>query len=294
MIAVDWGTSSLRVHRLDAAGRVVDSRRSAQGVLACAGQFEQVLAQAIAGWDDRLVVMAGMVGSRQGWQEVPYVACPATLADIAGGMRRLHPAALPGRQAWIAPGLSVQLEDGVHDVMRGEETQLCGMLADLASGTHLVCLAGTHSKLARVADGRIARFSTAMTGEVFALLRTHSILGRSMRGHDYHAVAFARGLDQARAAGDLLRHLFAVRTHALFGQLGAEELGSYLSGLLIGHELNDLPGPAGTVHLVAPPSLQEPYATALARRGFGVRQVDDEITARGLHLLAMKKGLLPD
>lgn len=292
MIAIDWGTTGLRAFRLDPVGQLLDVRRSMQGVLACNGNFAEVLAKAIEGWDDRVVVMAGMIGSRQGWQEAPYIACPARLDDLAAGMMRLADDSLPGHDLWIVPGLSVA-SAGRHDVMRGEETQLCGMLGEIAQGVHMACLPGTHSKLALVEDGCVKQFWTALTGEMFALLCQRSILGRLMDGQDFHQAAFVRGVDDARTAGDLLRHLFAVRTHGLFGTLQPDELSSYLSGLLIGHELNDLPELDLPVRLVAAGSLVEPYRTALNQRGYRVVVEMDGITAKGLHRLAKARGLVP-
>jgi 2-dehydro-3-deoxygalactonokinase len=127
MIAIDWGSSSLRAFRLDRDGQTVDSRRSDQGLLNANGRFAEVLEALIHGWDDALVVMAGMVGSRQGWREVPYVQAPAGLHEIAAGMQRLNDAAIE-RELWLVPGLSCVDVHGVPDVMRGEETQLCALL----------------------------------------------------------------------------------------------------------------------------------------------------------------------
>ncbi|MGH8079691.1 MAG: 2-dehydro-3-deoxygalactonokinase [Lysobacter sp.] len=292
MIAIDWGSSSLRAFRLDGQGQVIDSRRSDQGVLASAGRFETVLSDILQGWDERVVAMAGMVGSRQGWHEVAYVDCPAGLDEIAQRMSRVDARALGGRELWIVPGLSVRHASGVHDVMRGEETQICGLLDRLGPGEHLACLAGTHCKHIRIDNGRILRFSTAMTGELFQVLSEHSILGRLMQPGPHDAEGFAQGLDHATLDGDLTEHLFAVRTHGLFGVLPAPALRSFLSGLLIGHELRQLPASAETVHLVAPPALVEPYTTALTRRGHRVQAHDEQVAARGLFALANRRGLV--
>jgi 2-dehydro-3-deoxygalactonokinase len=291
MIAVDWGSSSLRAFRLDDAGRVIDSRRSSQGVLTCAGEFESVLRQHVHGWDDELIVMCGMIGSRQGWREVPYVECAAGIEQIAAGMARLDPSAFAGRKLWIVPGISLQRGDGIHEVMRGEETQLCGLLDDLSPGNHLVCLAGTHSKHVRIGDERISTFSTFMTGETFDLLGQHSILGKLMQPGPHHAVAFAKGLDLAARGGELLGDLFAVRTQGLFGELNAAWLPSYLSGILIGHELNAMSTSAGPVHLVASAALELPYRSALWRRGFETTSHPESSSARGMHALAEARGL---
>jgi 2-dehydro-3-deoxygalactonokinase len=292
MIAIDWGTTSLRAFRLDADGRVLEQRRSAQGIIKAAGHFADVLREAIAGWDDTLVVMAGMIGSRQGWFEMPYVDCPAGLDEIAAAMQRLPDTALAGRELWIVPGLRTRDGDGVYDVMRGEETQICGVLAQLDARRATVCLPGTHSKRATLVEGRIDGFATAMTGELFALLCEHSLLGRLMTEGGHDAEAFARGVAHAAREGDLLHHLFATRTLGLFDTLRSNQLRAFLSGLLIGHELNDLPADAGTVHLVGASALLAAYEAALAQRGHAVREHSELASAQGCFALAKRAGLV--
>lgn len=292
MIAVDWGTTSLRAYLLDAGGRIVDRRRAALGILACAGRFEAVLGEQVAGWDDPVIVLGGMIGSRQGWHEVPYVRCPAGPAEIAAGMAEVRAPSLPGRGVWIVPGACHAGADGVPEVMRGEETQICGLLGQLGAGRHMICLPGTHNKWVVIERGRIAEFFTAMTGEVFAVLRQHSILGKLIEGDAHDPEAFARGVAQAGRPGGLLHHLFGVRTLGLFDTLRPEQLGAYLSGLLIGHEINGLAPHAGTVHMVGGERLIELYALALREHGVVIESHGEETAARGLHLLASTRGLL--
>lgn len=291
MIAVDWGSSSLRAFRLDRDGTVVDVRRSGQGLLKAQGHFAEVLAEVIAGWDDSLVVMAGMVGSRQGWQEVPYVACEAAVPQIAAGMLRLDQDAFPQRQLWLVPGLSTLGADQVPDVMRGEESQLCGLLPMLGPGRHVVLLPGTHSKHVQIIDGRIARFATFMTGELFAVLKQHSLLGRMMEDGPQDASAFAEGVSKAAQDSALLHQLFGVRTRALFDQLAPHQLPGYLSGLLIGHELLSLPAGCTHVHVIAAQSMAENYLAALQQRGIAATLHGEDTVAVGLHLLAQARGL---
>ena len=155
MIAVDWGTSSLRLYRMADDGQVRERRRSDQGVLACAGRFGDVLAQEIAGWDDTDILLCGMVGGRGGWYEMPYLSCPAGNHALALGMQRFHPPGFDGRALWLVPGLRDSDSDSVPDVMRGEETQLAALLDALPGGTHVVCLPGTHSKWVTVRDGQV-------------------------------------------------------------------------------------------------------------------------------------------
>ncbi|WP_374013490.1 2-dehydro-3-deoxygalactonokinase [Pseudoxanthomonas koreensis] len=295
MIAVDWGGSSLRAYRLDAGGRIIEHRRSNDGALASHGRFSQVLGGLIEGWSERLVVLSGMIGARGGWIEMPYIDCPAGIGALAAGMRRLDAdAPLAGHALWCVPGMADRGREAV-DVMRGEETQIAGLLDTLGPGTHHLCLPGTHSKWVQVQDGSIVRISTAMTGELYGLLRRHSILGRTMPEHEpaLDAAAFDAGLDDGGAGHGLLQDLFGVRTAALFERFATDALPSYLSGLLIGHELRaELASHAGVaVHLLGSDALLERYARALATLGVGVQRHPEELAATGMHLLARARGL---
>jgi 2-dehydro-3-deoxygalactonokinase len=297
MIAVDWGSSSLRVYRLDAVGKVLERRRGDEGALACAGRYGKVLSALIAGWDDPLVVLAGMVGARGGWLEVPYVRCPASTDALAAGMLRLDASReAPGfayRQFWCVPGVADRTSTS-GDVMRGEETQVAGLVDALGAGTHTVCLPGTHSKWVQVRDGAITSLSTATTGEIYALLRTHSILARGMAEGEppLDEPAFAAGLACSDGASSLLHDLFGVRTASLFGRFPAQALPSFLSGMLIGHEVRfALARPSAPVHLVGGDALVERYAFALQRRGVAVHRHPEDLAAAGMFRLARARGL---
>ena len=291
MIAVDWGTTSFRAYRLDAAGVVLEQRSAAAGLLACQGAFEAVLVQQLKGWDDDTVLMAGMIGSRSGWHEVPYVDCPAGLDEVAAGMLQIDVPALPGRRVFIAPGVAQHGGDRPPEVMRGEEVQILG-LADRLSGrgTHTLCLPGTHSKWVRLRAGRIESLRTAMTGELYALLRRHSLLAALMPGvadDGDDADAFNRGLAESARDGGLGHQLFGVRTLGLFGALSPAQAPSYLSGLLIGHELRGLlPRRRTTVHLVGESALLQRYQRALATLAVDAQVHGDASSARGLFRLA--------
>ncbi len=286
MIAIDWGTSSFRAYRLNAAGVVMDQRSAAAGLIACDGAFEAVLAQQLQGWDDRLIVMAGMIGSRSGWHEVPYVACPAGIDEIAAGMLELNAPSMPGRRIFIAPGLSDRSGAGLPEVMRGEECQLLGLLHALpGDGPHTVCLPGTHSKWAIAEGGCISSFQSAMTGELYAVLKQHSLLGALMKDEADDETAFALGVTTSSQAGGLLNHLFSVRTCGLFGELSASQLPSYLSGLLIGHELLGLLPVTKHVHLIGSSALLSRYQRALAMRGVESSAHAEVLAAQGLHRL---------
>jgi 2-dehydro-3-deoxygalactonokinase len=293
IFALDWGTSNLRAFRLGADGTCHDQRAAAKGILAVPpGGFEAALTDIIGDWlteaPDAPVILSGMVGSRQGWVEVPYAEAPA-------GIDALLAKALPktlkdGRTALFLPGVSC-LRDGVPDVMRGEETQIIGALALAGLADGPVCAPGTHSKWVQVAGGRIVSFATYMTGELFALLRDHSLLGRGLVRNDAGQVqaappdlaraGFERGVAQAFADPAVLRTLFSTRTLGLFDKIPALALADYLSGLLIGAEVAAaLPeGGRGTVPVIASAALADRYAWALALRGYTAQPISGDAAA---------------
>lgn len=289
MIGVDWGTSSFRAYRLDAEGAILDRQERAQGILSVPpGGFPAVLEAAIRPWleqGETLVLLCGMIGSRQGWQEAPYLSCPAGPAEIAAN---LVPLPFPGARCLLVPGLSTRDAAGVADVLRGEETKLVGLLAGLGDRPALLCLPGTHSKWARVAGGRITGFATHMTGETRAVLLEHSILGRLATPSAGSDSAFRRGVRRAREPGGLLHHLFGARALGLMGDLAPEETESYLSGLLIGHEVAAAIAEAladGPVHLAGSVTLCRLYALAFEEYGLDFRLHDPDIAAHGLALI---------
>ena len=289
MIAIDWGTTSFRAYRLDKAGRIVDTRLAPAGILAVEnGKFADALEQQAGEWvtaGETQVVMSGMIGSRQGWLEVPYAACPAGLDEIAAGMRKV---AWDRAELWIAPGVTCRDEAGVPDVIRGEETQILGSLDRLGAGRHTLCLPGTHSKWVEVENGRITQFSTHMTGEAFAVFKAHSILGRMMKDGVTDQDAFADGVRRSADAGGLLHHLFGVRSRGLFGELPDTASASYLSGLLIGHEIRTARRGGGTVHLLCTPQLAEVYRQALDAVGMQSSTLDANAVTNGLFQLASR------
>ncbi|EHR72180.1 2-keto-3-deoxy-galactonokinase [Burkholderiales bacterium JOSHI_001] len=295
MIAVDWGTSSFRAYRLDAAGQVLDQRSAAAGLLACGGVFEPVLARQVATWDDPTILMAGMIGSRSGWQEVPYADCPAGIEALAAGVKEVAAPSLPGRRVWIVPGLAHHPVGAPPEVMRGEETQIFGLPDGMSErGSHCICLPGTHSKWVQLEGGRIVSLRTAMTGELYSLLRQHSLLAALMPknanedGDD--EAAFLLGVDASRRTGGLLHHLFGVRTQGLFGSLSPAQSPSYLSGLLIGHELQAAGTGTGPVQLVGSAALVRRYQRALAHLGVPTRCHGEALSSTGLHRLARVRG----
>ncbi len=292
MVAVDWGTSSLRGALLGADGQVLEERASPRGILTVSpGEFATVFIVAYADWmraTGTFCLMSGMVGSRQGWLEAPYCPCPASFDQLASHLAWVTPGPLNARVG-IVPGLQCS-HAGVPDVMRGEEVQVFGALQLLGLRNATLVLPGTHSKWVTVRDGRIERFATFMTGEFYALLRQHSILSRSLPPEDgsLDETAFERGVLHALNQASLLGTAFSTRTLSLFEQLPAAALPSYLSGLVIGEELraqapDSLPD---SVVVIGSPALTQRYQRALALRGVQVQSVGPEATWRGLWAIA--------
>jgi 2-dehydro-3-deoxygalactonokinase len=282
MIGVDWGTSSFRAFRIDAAGAVTDRVDLPLGILRVPpGGFEAALREAVGPWlaagEDR-VLLSGMVGSRQGWREAAYLPCPADPARLAASLTDIQ---FDGATIRVVPGLSDRDENGTPEVMRGEETQIAGVL-DRISDDALVCLPGSHSKWARVRGGRIEGFRTYFSGEAFAAIRAGTILGRMMQEAPHDAAGFARGAARAGEPGHLLHHLFGVRTLGLMGDLADTASASYLSGLLIGHEVRAALNGAGTVYLIGSPGLTARYAEIIQSAGAAASILAEDAAASGL------------
>lgn len=269
-LAIDWGTTNRRVYAIDAGGGVLATERDDRGILAMAdGDFAGDVAAIRARFGDVPVLCAGMVGSNRGWANVPYVPCPVDIAAMAAALHWIEPA-----RTAIVPGVS-SVVGGRGDVMRGEEVQVLGAVAaGLAPGDALLAQPGTHCKWARLVGDAIADFRTTMTGEIFALLRKHSLLAETMRGDVADGAAFRDGVRDA-AEGRLLADLFGVRASGLLGLRAAENATSYASGLLIGTDVREQGlSAADTVHLLASGDLATLYASAIRSTGARVVLVD--------------------
>ena len=314
LVALDWGTSNLRAYLMSADGAVAQMRHAAHGILhlpapAAAGGFEQAFAEIAGDWvgsqHEISVVAGGMVGSAQGWIEAPYVRAPADVRSLAAHGVRI-PSGL-GPDVLIAPGVIFDPPDREPDVMRGEEIKIAGAVAaQPLLGEHAwFVLPGTHCKWAFVQEQRIVSFATYMTGELYAVLREHSILGRLMPmepvDESAAALAFEKGLEAARVSspGDLGHQLFAVRTLGLTGRLPRNALADYLSGLLMGHELvSALAASRATREAGAPlvllgdAALCRRYARALKTFGAAVHAQLDDTAPRGLWEFARAAGIL--
>jgi 2-dehydro-3-deoxygalactonokinase len=229
----DWGTSRLRLYLRQ--GKSVLDRRDGPGIGALQASPRDTFLDLVGDWREArpsLALLCGMVGSRNGWAEAAYAPCPASAADIRERLLRLDADGLP---VAIAPGLSCRNALGGPDVMRGEETQILGALAlnpDLAKGRHLLALPGTHTKWVVVEDGAIASFLTAPVGELYALLREHSILAKAAPGDGPESPeGFARGVARIVEQGPArLPHLiFETRSRQLLDGLPKDEAMGFLS-----------------------------------------------------------------
>ena len=318
LIALDWGTTSLRAYLLGCAGQVLKIRSLASGIMQlpnaarlvaghwCTDGFELAFDDACGDWLDANpgipVIACGMVGSAQGWREVAYRETPASLNALSTALQTVR--SVRGVEVHIVPG--VIQHSVLPNVMRGEETQVLGVLQTLPHlNDCLIGLPGSHSKWVQVQDGCLVHFDTFMTGELYAAVCAHTILGRTQQhSAQFDLAAFERGVQVALSpAGQLgpLSTLFSARTLGLTGQLSATQQPDYVSGLLIGHELAALSTvlrqhlgeqPLPTIILIGNSQLCERYQRALGACGFADVSLAEQATEQGLWHLAQAAGLL--
>ena len=272
-IAVDWGTTNRRAYRVAHDGRCAEEFEDGKGILSVArDEFAGAVGEIRARLGDRPMLLAGMVGSNRGWIEAPYVACPAGLEELTAALAWAE----TGRTA-IVPGVSYDRERS--DVMRGEEVQILGAVASGEIPPDcLVCHPGTHNKWIRVAGGRIDSFRTVMTGEMFNLLRKHSILSDSIQTEGMDDGPFREGVREGLSGTALTSELFSVRASVLLGRLRREDAASFTSGLLIGYDVRaGLREASGEpIIVMGRPELTGLYSTALDEAGVDGEQIDGE------------------
>lgn len=300
MIGLDWGTTSFRAFLIDQDGHVLDQKTNENGILAVPNNdFEGVLISAIKAWPDQHpalpIVASGMITSRNGWLETPYLSLPANINDFANA---LTPLTLSNDIViHFITGASYENENGVPDIMRGEETQIIGEIK--ARDKEIFLLPGTHSKWAITQDEKIIGFTSFMTGEVYAALKDHTILGALMKEcSTLNDDAFLKGvLMRQKQDISILHQIFASRTLALFDKLENKDIADYLSGLLIGEEiksaLNQYDVNKETIiKIIGRGDLAARYARALDVFGLNHKIINDEVTAMGHYKIAKKAGLL--
>jgi 2-dehydro-3-deoxygalactonokinase len=297
LIAIDWGSSSFRAYLVTRDGETLANIATADGVGSIApGGFPDAFRRLASAWLDAHpalpVLMSGMVGSRNGWREAPYASCPVDARAIA---EKLAVVEADGRRVFIVPGLVSGNGASEPDVMRGEEVEILGIAE---AGASLVVLPGSHSKWAAVADGRIERFRTFVTGELFAAIRDHTLIGAFARNAPAGppGQAFARGVrrgaEAARSDG-LLGALFGARSLPLRGRIAEADAGDYLSGLLVGAEIAEARRlfPDGVPTLVGAAPLVERYRAAFEALGERSEAAKAHAAPRGLALIARQAGL---
>jgi 2-dehydro-3-deoxygalactonokinase len=285
-IAVDWGTTNRRAYRIDAQGKRGDEFEDHKGVLSIGSDgFPDAVAEIRQRLGDLPLLLAGMIGSNRGWKEAPYVPCPAGIDELAKGI------VWTGEREAIVPGVSY-IGNGRADVMRGEEVQMLGAVAaGWVDPTGLVCHPGTHNKWATLRHGKIAEFRTVMTGELFSLLKDHSILSDLLQGKVEASDSFKQAALYALNDAALSADLFGVRARVLLGQAKKEDAASYTSGLLIGTDVRiGLATPTGAeIHVMGRPELTRLYAAAIGQSDRTAVELDGEkCFLAGIHEIAKR------
>jgi 2-dehydro-3-deoxygalactonokinase len=285
-IAVDWGTTNRRAYLIDASGKRTDEFEDGKGVLSVpSGGFPDAVAEIRQRLGDKPLLLAGMVGSNRGWKEAPYVPCPASMDDLVAKLVWV------GEREAIVPGVSY-IGDGRADVMRGEEVQLLGAAAaGMIDLNALVCHPGTHNKWVLLRRGSIHDFRTVMTGELFSLLKEHSILADLLQGNVAANDAFKEAAHHAIFHEQLPADLFAVRARVLLGQAKKDDAASWTSGLLIGSDVRiGLSVPTGAeVVIVGRPELTRLYAAAVEQASRSSTELDGEqCFLAGIHEIAKR------
>ncbi|WP_231462805.1 2-dehydro-3-deoxygalactonokinase [Sphingomonas sp. URHD0057] len=272
-IAVDWGTTNRRGYRIDSSGECPGEFEDGKGILSVpSGGFPAAVAEIRERLGDHPLLLAGMIGSNRGWVEAPYVPCPGGIDELAAAL------VWPGEREAIVPGMSY-VGQGRADVMRGEEVQLLGGVASgLVDPEGFVCHPGTHNKWALLRHGKLQTFGTVMTGELFNLLKEHSILCDLLQGPVEVNDAFRQGVRDAMERELLPASLFGIRAAVLLGQKPKEDAPSYTSGLLIGTDVRiGLTWPlTAQIAVMGRPELTRLYAAAIAESGRETIELDGE------------------
>jgi 2-dehydro-3-deoxygalactonokinase len=272
-IAVDWGTTNRRAYLIDSSGARVDEFEDGKGALSVPkGEFPAAVAEIRERLGDLPLLLAGMAGSNRGWVDAPYLPCPVGIDDLVKNL------VWADERAAIIPGVSF-VGQGRADVMRGEEVQLLGgVAAGLVNPEGFVCHPGTHNKWVLLRHGTIHIFGTVMTGELFNLLKEHSILADLLQGPVEPNEAFKRGVRHAMEREMLPAELFGVRAGVLLGQISKDDAPSFTSGLLIGTDVRiGLTWPAaGRIGVIGRPELTRLYAAAILEANREAIEIDGE------------------
>lgn len=267
IILIDWGTTNVRAFLVDyLSGEVVATRQSDKGIkFVPAGGYPETYASLTRDWlgISKFTLMAGMVGSANGWEEAAYVPLPASPMKVSEHIHTLSSA----KDVYIVGGLSCLSKDNTYDVIRGEEVQIIGLLSKIKQEKQLVCLPGTHSKWLEVDENNIIdSFTTVMSGDFFSAICTGTIMAMMLGVPQYFSRQdFARGVKLSLRPGGIMAHMFKVRGALLFDQVKPEHIESMISGIVIGSEINGMKevyDTNTTIHVVASEALAEKYSQA--------------------------------
>ena len=295
LIGIDWGTSSLRAFLIGAGGEVLDHISKPLGIMQINdGDFERSFNDLVGPWQQAIdlpIIASGMITSRNGWVETPYVSVPSGVQQLADAL--VTHKTSDGTTITFVTGMTAD-HNGVPDVMRGEETQIIG--ASVLGMSNGICvMPGTHSKWITLRCDQIVDYSTYMTGEVFAALSKHTILATLMEYAPFKEDAFRKGCAVGLAEGsNFLHDLFGVRSLPLFGKITGTMVKDYLSGLLIGAEVKgaDVAQIKGPVTIIGRDDLADRYEIALSIAGLKTNRAPDDIVARGHFMIAQAAGLI--
>lgn len=294
MLVADWGTTSLRIYVLDENGGIVTKRTSDKGILVAKtlGFDKTFELEADGLLDDQQILLGGMIGSRNGWVETEYVDCPATLEGIANRLDTVTWRSQSGisRTAKITPGVRFLGENGMSDIMRGEELQILGLMQQITDKHATIVLPGTHSKWVSVTNNTISTFRTYMTGEVFELLANQSILKSETKTEPFDNNVFLDGVKLGSTENSLTNLIFQARTQLINGKLQPSSSDSFLSGILIGNEISHEVRNQRLIHLISNAKLSKLYSMALQH--FNIESVthdEDIFTKSAFYLLDQNK-----
>lgn len=279
MLVVDWGTTNLRAYLCREDGYITAKIELAQGIKSvAAGLHPAILQQILSELDvaaDEPVYVCGMAGARGGWIEAPYCETPVSLPALKAD---LLPLPTPS-QGFLVPGVKTLASDGSLDVIRGEEIQVFGALRKLGLKDALICLPGTHSKWVSVKNQQINAFMTFMTGDLFAALNA-TILNCRSEDKFFEPVFLSGMAESQQTSGGLLHQLFTARTRMLAGDINEEQVSSFVSGLLIGHELNETEtfrGEGEQIVIIGSDNLSLRYQVALEQRSLNAETLSSDI-----------------
>ncbi len=294
LIAVDWGTSSFRARTVTTSAQVIDTIATSEGILAAKDRFEQVLKTNITRLEgyrsDLPVILSGMIGSRNGWLEVPYATMPTRPSALSQDMVSMHVEGLG--EIWFIPGIMAEGENA--DVMRGEETEIFGAIEMLELTDAAMVIPGTHSKHVLIEKGAIASYKTYLTGDMFHALTSASILGafgKTAELCDWFEEGVRIGAREGKA-GALLNRVFTARSRVLVDNLPEEKAASYLSGMLIGAEVGELLPSREPVWVLGNGALPDMYKCAFEILGGSPRVVPPGGVVHGALQLAQSRHLI--